>query len=1287
MQRNVTLEKVIGLTAKGNAALACDPNNDLVAYPAGCTVVLLNTRKGHQSHLLNTSRKTVVCLAYSPDGKYLVTGECGHQPALRVWDMSQTTYVPVAELMGHKYGVNCAAFSPNMRYIVSVGTQHDMIVNVWDWKVGVKVASNKVSAKVKAVAFSENGSYFVTVGNRNVKFWYLEHSRFTKYKEAVPLMGRSAILGEQRNNYFNDVACGKGAVGDYTFAITKSGLLCEFNNRRLLDKWVDLKTAGAHCLSVGQDIIVVGCNDGIVRCFHPQSLQFVSTLPRPHFIGVDVAQALNIMNVANQAKNVTYPDTISIALDEINNKVISIYSDHSIYVWDVKDIKRVGKSHSFLYHSACIWGVEMYPSNDHNSDMAVPPGCFITCSSDNSIRFWNVDSRNQPINPAFRNIYSDELIKTIYIDNTVSSKRKADPNNTKDYDGQNGVRSVRVSPDGQQLASGDREGNIRIYDMMTFEEVCRIEAHDAEVLCLEYSPITTKKRFLASASRDRLIHVFNADDNYSFLQTLDDHSSSITAVKFLCQGSRLWLASCGADKTIIFRHLQPGNPAIFVRDHIIVGKTTLYDMEVNLRDRQVVTACQDRNIRVFDVSTGKLSKSYKGSYAEEGSLIKVVVDHSGKYLASSCTDKTLCLIDYNSGDCISTMLGHSELVTGLKFTEDGKYLISASGDSCLFVWKLPQFMATQPEYHPPPKEEYNMGQLLGQLPPWAAKQSRIEFMSLTNSNSKQIEMPKGRWAQKLDTSSTGLRSVNSFNSVIPKVTVGSDDGNAVVLIAGNEDTQSMPAEYHSLGSDPPKHDIGTYEAGVDGDVEDCSDGEPQHSKGKGLVYYPNQEDSNSEYTIRSMDVNELIMERKLQTDYSATDSPSNSKFGSPDSDMDDGASTPSTNEPADKNFPSLLSGSTESLDKTDYEDRFVKSNFESLVGPDGQSVDKWGAGNSLSSQFLTKFNNARNSALISAARQTKEELNSARKREELQKRIEATRQKLQSVGFRAPLTNSQSSMDLRRIGDNTRFISSLSRAKPSKEENSGGGSGGLRRAISLSNLNAPIKPAEKNSPKGALAPDYGPLMDKLSHCTSYEVLYQVDDRPVPPARRNSVSSLNKSKSLSSSRRNFKKLSASTDNIAHIGDGGDYSSSEEAVKHARKLPSRELNSASPLSSRSEGLSDRRPNSPATSVTSDNITKELCLKTVDLLEQSAEALVQLHKRILAEVGPSNGKDLLQTLSAAAAQTQKKLQAVTSGAGGPPAEVAPAPMQGDMVLIMQQYSDMLVSMVQQQISSNPP
>ena len=37
---------------------------------------------------------------------------------------------------------------------------------------------------------------------------------------------------------------------------------------------------------------------------------------------------------------------------------------------------------------------------------------------------------------------------------------------------------------------------------------------------------------LATASRDRLVHVFQVDQNYTHLQTLYDHSAAVTAVKF-----------------------------------------------------------------------------------------------------------------------------------------------------------------------------------------------------------------------------------------------------------------------------------------------------------------------------------------------------------------------------------------------------------------------------------------------------------------------------------------------------------------------------------------------------------------------------------------------------------------------------------------------------------------------------------------------------------------------------------------------------------------------------------
>uniref|UniRef100_A0A3Q0R538 MABP1/WDR62 first WD40 domain-containing protein n=1 Tax=Amphilophus citrinellus TaxID=61819 RepID=A0A3Q0R538_AMPCI len=283
----VTLEKVLGITASGNSGLACDPRSGLVAYPAGCVVVLLNPKKNRQHHIINTSRKTITTLSFSPDGKYLVTGESGHLPAVRVWDVAERRQV--VELQKHKYAISCVAFSPNSKYIVSVGNQHDMMVNVWAWKKDVIVAANKVSSKVKGVSFSEDSSYFVTVGNRHVKFWYLDHCKASKASAPVPLLGRSGLLGELRNNFFCDVACGRGSKSDSTFCITSSGLLCEFNSKRMLDKWVDLRTGVAQSLSLSEDMIFCGCADGTVRGFSPADLHFVCTLPRPHPLGSDVS--------------------------------------------------------------------------------------------------------------------------------------------------------------------------------------------------------------------------------------------------------------------------------------------------------------------------------------------------------------------------------------------------------------------------------------------------------------------------------------------------------------------------------------------------------------------------------------------------------------------------------------------------------------------------------------------------------------------------------------------------------------------------------------------------------------------------------------------------------------------------------------------------------------------------------------------------------------------------------------------------------------------------------------
>ncbi|XP_064815776.1 mitogen-activated protein kinase-binding protein 1-like, partial [Oncorhynchus masou masou] len=239
IESRVVLERVLGITTSNGSGLACDPNTGLVAYPAGCVVVILHPKKNKQTHILNTSRKTFTALAFSQDGKYLVTGESGHMPCVRVWDVAEQAQV--AEVQCHKYGVACVAFSTNSSYIVSVGYQHDMTVSVWEWRKGTVIASNKVSSRVLSVSFSEDNSYFVTAGNRHVKFWYLDASKERRVNSTVPLIGRSGLLGEQRNSMFCGLSCGRGNMASSTYCITSSGLLCQFNSRRMLDAWVDLK--------------------------------------------------------------------------------------------------------------------------------------------------------------------------------------------------------------------------------------------------------------------------------------------------------------------------------------------------------------------------------------------------------------------------------------------------------------------------------------------------------------------------------------------------------------------------------------------------------------------------------------------------------------------------------------------------------------------------------------------------------------------------------------------------------------------------------------------------------------------------------------------------------------------------------------------------------------------------------------------------------------------------------------------------------------------------------------
>ncbi|KAI9335913.1 WD40-repeat-containing domain protein, partial [Obelidium mucronatum] len=642
---SLALKHVLDLNAfRGALCLS----SQRVVSAAGGTVSLFSL-DSHATRILAKAgnSKKVVSLAASDDGVLVAAGEAGHQPRITIWNTETQTVS--AELVGHKFGVLCLAFSPNGKFLVSVGYQHDGQIYVWNIASGLKVACNRISAKITSVCFDDSGLFFITSGFRHFKYWAFDSTvsvtapaplslkasqqQQHQNQQQIPLVeGTFAIVGEHKNSLFMDLVYYRDLKASrqvgHAYSITEKGILVN----------------GGYSLAICTRFIVCGCSDGVIRLFEPTTMKYIATLPKPHYLGIDVAHSVGASYSSQGPSDAKFPDVISVKVDPKGHYIAAIYRDKSLFVWDVKDVKHIGKFKSFLNHSDCVWGVEMVPikgeelptpTTDISKDdispplppHGLPPNAFVTYSSDTTIRFWNVDNNNgsqEGVGRYFRrNIYSKELLKILYtnVEEFVTTQKAVDDETaaSQPTHDKTGIRSLKISVDGAVMAAGDRSGNLRIYELDTFTQQRFLEAHDGEILGIDFA-----SGLMATASRDRLIHVFDVRNSFNLIQTLDDHTSSITGVKFSEEGKKLM--SSAADKLI---------PTLSSVD----GTST----------------------------------------NQNNGILKVAFDPSGRYAVTAAADKCIRVFDLNSGVVVARGWGHSEVITCVKFSLDCKFIVSTWG--------------------------------------------------------------------------------------------------------------------------------------------------------------------------------------------------------------------------------------------------------------------------------------------------------------------------------------------------------------------------------------------------------------------------------------------------------------------------------------------------------------------------------------------------------------------------------------------------------------------------------
>lgn len=723
----LALEHIIGHTALNGCGLVGSSTGNDIFYTAGCVVVRYNHFTKQQKRFYHTS-KPISCIALSSDGRYLAAGERGHLPSIVIWDMLKDE--KVAALQGHKHGVGCLAFSPNSRYLVSVGFKPDKQLILWGWQHDKKLVTQKLSNKVHSVSFHHSSAFFVTAGDRHLKWWMLDE---VLEGEAVSLTGQPAsITEEHRLSVFMDVVCGNHNMDGKVFVCSAAGVLLVFNESRFMERTVQLAASPAYSLEVftadgAPGLLVVGCGDGSVLACSPHTLEQLAVLPHPsplHKSGHQYPACYAVRKVPGSRA-----DPVP--------KLATIFADRSLFVWDISDIPNASIIASLIAHRSCVWDAQFIDSSVAVQNASgLPAGAFFTCSADNTVRCWAGGSEHHTLSGAqadHHNVHSDEMLYALEVDSQedADTSMAAEDGSTiigmsitqgvqgiVGFDFSRGMpdteipdrpqsayspRSLAIHPFGYELACGDKTGHLRIYDLQSLQLIRSVQAHSSEILTLAYSPPLISMGdgyglyaecgeedrqddavvLLATAGRDRLIHIFQADRNYSPVDTLDHHSSSVIVVKFTCDGKKL--ISCSGDKTMVFCTVN--GPVISRIKSISTPQGTINGLAVDPSNKFAVSSGQDKRLSIWNVHSGKLMRTYKNPEITS-ELYKSDLDPSGSYIATCGFDKMVTLVDFFSGEVIAQVAGHSELVTGVRFSADGLRLLTIGGDGLIMVWRV-----------------------------------------------------------------------------------------------------------------------------------------------------------------------------------------------------------------------------------------------------------------------------------------------------------------------------------------------------------------------------------------------------------------------------------------------------------------------------------------------------------------------------------------------------------------------------------------------------------------------
>ena len=241
----------------------------------------------------------------------------------------------------------------------------------------------------------------------------------------------------------------------------------------------------------------------------------------------------------------------------------------------------------------------------------------------------------------------------------------------------NSINSVNMTPDGKIGISGDTDGITKVWDLSSGNCLNVLRGHTKSIHSVA---ISVNGLFAVTGSLDNRIRVWDLFDGHC-IKTINCHYHFLKTLMLQTNSDKI--ISGGMDCTIRIWNIKTGELLNVYHGHTDAVDTVCLSADGNL----ALSGSRDNTIRVWNLNSNKCIRIIKG---HSWRVLKAVLSIDGSIAVSA--EKSLNNDAYvwniESGYSHYDDVKHEKMITSLRFSNNGKSIVSSSWDKTLKIWKV-----------------------------------------------------------------------------------------------------------------------------------------------------------------------------------------------------------------------------------------------------------------------------------------------------------------------------------------------------------------------------------------------------------------------------------------------------------------------------------------------------------------------------------------------------------------------------------------------------------------------